>query len=280
MNAPLLIEFALVGLWYGLGVRRLWRKAGVGHGIRRWQTVALAGGLVALAIALASPLDTLSVQLFSAHMVQHTLLILIAAPLLVASGFPIAALWALPRRWAHITAFSLQQMSRLRIWWRFVNRFSVSWLIFAGSLWLWHLPGFYQAALSSGAIHALEHLTFLAASGLFWWMLFKPTHKKHIRYGIGVLYLFTTGLQTSALGALLVFARQPWYPDYAAGAVSLGVLPLDDQQLAGLIMWLPGGVLYTIASALCFMAWLNAFDHETSRRAYRAPTEVSSEGVS
>ena len=131
-------------------------------------------------------------------------------------------------------------------------------MIFTVTLWTWHFPAFYEAALRNPTIHLLEHTAFLTTAGLFWWILFQPTTRKQVQYGINVLYLFTTLLQSSALGALLTFSSAPWYPTYAAVSTTAGLTPLADQQLAGVIMWLPGGALYILLASGYFIAWLNA----------------------
>jgi putative membrane protein len=237
---------------YALGVFRLWLRAGHGHGINGWRIGAFVGCIVALIVALISPLDTLAADSFAAHMTQHMILVMIAAPLFVLSAYPVALFWALPRHWAHRSARRLQQGRAI---WRWITQPLVAWAIFAAALWLWHVPRFYNAALANNSIHFLEHGCFFAAAALFWWVLIRPGgRRKQVQYGLNVLYLFTTTLQSGALGALLTFSSQPWYSNY--GNVP-GLTALSDQQLAGLIMWLPGGVFFVLLASVYFIAWLN-----------------------
>ncbi len=262
-GATLLGLEVLTGI-YALGLFRLWLQAGRGHGINGWRVGAFAGCLLALAIALISPLDTLAAESFAAHMTQHMILILIAAPLFVLSGYPVALFWALPRRWAHRSA---RRLHRLQAIWRGITQPLVTWTIFTAILWLWHVPRFYDAALKNNTIHFFEHVCFFAAAALFWWVLIRPSGRKQVQYGLNVLYLFTAALQSGALGALLTFSTQVWYTNY--GNLP-GLTALSDQQLAGLIMWLPGGVLFVLLASAYFIAWLNAVERSMQSRPARA----------
>ncbi|MFW6070007.1 MAG: cytochrome c oxidase assembly protein [bacterium] len=249
---PLLIlALLLSAALYTRGLLALWRRAGPGRGVRRSHVAAFAAGLLALAVALLSPLDALSSALLAAHMVQHLLLMLVAAPLLLLGLPPVAAAWALPRspqlaRWWH-------RRPLLRRAWRALSHPGAAWLLYAGVLWLWHLPRFYEAALMNDTVHALEHAAFLGAALLFWWALF---HARALSSAGGALYLFTTALHSGLLGALLTFAATPWYPAYSVAAYAWGLTPLQDQQLAGVIMWLPGALIYLAAILILLGRWL------------------------
>ncbi len=251
-----------VAAWaYARGVRALWRRAGRGRGVHTWQVMAFSGGLVSLFVALVSPLDALSSALFSAHMVQHLLLVVVAAPLL-ALGAPLSPfLWALPgpsRRtigawWRHARAG--------RAVWRGLSQPLVVWTVHAVTLWVWHLPQLFELTLRSEPVHVLEHASFLATALLFWWTLTPVGSHGRLGYGFGVLYSTAMGVQGSVLGALITFAGRPWYPSYVPTAAGWGLSPLSDQQLAGLIMWIPAGLIYLGAGAALFLAWLRAEEH-------------------
>jgi putative membrane protein len=137
------------------------------------------------------------------------------------------------------------------------------WILFALAMWLWHAPLFYQAALRNEIIHTFEHVTFLIAAMLFWWILFRHTQPDHIHYAMTIPFLFLTVLQSSVLGALMTFTSQPWYPYYAGSVAPWGFTPLQDQQLAGLIMWMPGGAIFTLLTILYFAAWLRALEQRS-----------------
>jgi putative membrane protein len=247
---PWVVASLVLAAWgYVRGLRRLWTQTAIGRGIRRWQAAAYAAGWMLLVVALVTPLDSLGSQSFAAHMLQHEVLMLLAAPLLVL-GRPLGPyLWAMPIAWRRV----LGEVAKTRWFstsWRTLTHPLTAWALHAAVLWIWHAPVLFEAALRSDALHALQHLSFLLSALLFWWALFNSRDAQ----GAAVLYLFTTGLHTSVLGALLTFARSIWYPVY--DQPPLGLNPLEDQQLGGLIMWVPGGMVYVLAALALFGAWL------------------------
>jgi putative membrane protein len=256
---PLLLTI-LIYVW---GTYNVWKRAGVGHGITTRQWISFVGAVVVLILALMSPLDLLSDDLFSAHMVQHLMLMLVAAPLLVVSDFQLALLWALPRHRAQQIGSGFNQSRPVSGAWRVFNQPAFVWIAFTLAMWLWHAPLLYQAALESEMIHTLEHLTFLVTAMLFWWVLFKHNRPDHVHYAMTIPLLFLTVLQSGILGALMTFTEQPWYPYYATVANPFGLMPLQDQQLAGLIMWIPGGTVFTLLTIGYFAAWLRALERHS-----------------
>jgi len=252
---------------YVTGVRRLWRRAGRGRGLRRWHVGAYLAGMWTLVLALISPIDAMGETLFSVHMVQHMLLMVVAAPLLILGQPIIAFLWALPtvpRK--GLSSWSLRA-TPLRRGWSFVSHPFTVLLLHVGALWVWHIPTFYQAALQSPLLHTLEHASYLLTAMLFWWVLTRGARLgRWPGYGAGMLYVFGAALQSGALGALLLFARAPWYPAHAAGADLWGLDLLVDQQLAGALMWVPAGLVYTAAILLLFVAWLRKADRTVAHR--------------
>jgi putative membrane protein len=250
---------------YTRGVWHLWNRLGGGRGVKRWQAAAHFGGIVTLAVALVSPLDSWSEALFTAHMVQHLLLMLVAAPLIAFSQPLVALLWGLTQRWRH--AFrGWQRFTALSAAERFVTMPLVAWILHTFVLWFWHLPGPYQAALYDGATHILEHSAFFGTA-LFYWLTFARAPQSPIRrYGWGMGSLFTMGLQSSLLGALLTFSRAPWYSVHAETTSRWGLTPLEDQQLAGLIMWIPAGTVYIVAALTLLLMGLQAVERRTRLR--------------
>jgi putative membrane protein len=249
-----LLLLALSGWLYAAGVARLWRRAGVDQGIRRWEAGCFAAGWLALFAALVSPLDALGGILFSAHMAQHEVLILIAAPLMVL-GRPLAPfLWALPRAGRERAGKWTQAPPVARTWRSLTAPLSV-WAIHGLALWAWHVPGLYQATLDDDFIHALQHLSFFGSAALFWWSLIHGRFGR-LGYGAAVLYVFTTSMHSGVLGALLTFAPRLWYPIYQARTSQWGLSALEDQQLAGLIMWVPAGIVFIVLGLALFAAWL------------------------
>jgi putative membrane protein len=243
------LTLALSAALYARGVARLWRSAGAARGVTRTQVACFSAGWLAVAAALVSPLDALGGRLFSAHMVQHEILMLVAAPLLVL-GRPLAAwAWALPGGGARTAG----RLFRGRAWsasWSLLTDPVAAWSLHALALWAWHVPRFFEGALASEWLHALQHTSFLATALLFWWAVLGDDARAGRRSGFALLFLFTTMLHTSVLGALLSLAPTPWYPAYAAHAAALGVDPVEDQQLGGLVMWVPCAFAYIAAGLI------------------------------
>jgi cytochrome c oxidase assembly factor CtaG len=252
---PAVIALLLLsGALYFRGVRAVWKRAGAGHGIRSWESAAFLAGWVALAISLMSPLHRLGGVLFTAHMAQHELLMVVAAPLLVLGRPIIPFLWALPTSWRRV-AGEWAALALVRSVWLLLSIPVVAWVLHAAAIWLWHAPSLYQAALRSELVHTVQHVSFLGTGVLFWWALL---HGREGRAGrpASVIYLFTTAVHTSLLGVLLTFSSRLWYPLYQTGTMPWGLTPIEDQQLAGLIMWIPAGAAYLIAALWLASTWL------------------------
>jgi putative membrane protein len=288
-NPLVLGGLAATGWCYASGTRALWRRAGVGRGLRRWQAAAFGGGLLALVVALVSPIDAAGGALFSAHMLQHLLLIVVAAPLLALGAPLLPLLWALPqaqrvglgRWWKQAT--TLQTVARLLL------LPLVATLLHTLAVWLWHTPAWYEWALRSEWAHALEHASFLFSALLFWWVLLHPA-RRGMGYGASLMALFLTATQGAVFGALMTFAQRPWYAAHTAGAVVWRVLHptgqladeaficrqvegaviqqalLEDQQLAGLLMWVPPGIVYAVVAAALAAAWLRSVARQVEER--------------
>jgi len=231
---------------YARGVARLWRHAGVGRGIGQGEAVRFALGWVALAAALFSPIDALADRSFAIHMVQHELLMVVAAPLLVASRVFEAWAWALRDG-------GVRTLATVAAAWRWLAVPRRAWWLHAAALWIWHVPVFFMAALENVGLHALQHLSFFASALLFWWAVYGRGIRA--REGTALALLFTTMLHMNALGLLLTFAPSAWY---APGeSMRFGMTPLEDQQLGGLVMWMLGGLAYVGAGLAVVAEWLS-----------------------
>lgn len=251
----LVICLLLSGAAYGAGLARLWAHSGYGHGVKPRQAWLFAGGWCALAIALASPLDAWGGWLFSAHMLQHELLMLLAAPLMV-MGRPLAVFaWALPNGFRKMHLPRLLHTHSLACIWQWLVHPLIAWLMHAIVLWAWHAPYLFQLALRSEPWHIVQHASFFLTALLFWWVILQQPHGKDKR-GWAMLLLFTTMLHTGALGALLTIASSPWYSFYIPTTQSIGIGALEDQQLGGLIMWVPSSSAYLLAGLAISMHYL------------------------
>jgi putative membrane protein len=252
---PLVVLGLALSAWlYLRGVRALWRSAGSGHGIRTWEAVAFGLGWLTLAAALVSPLHRLGGVLFTAHMAQHELLMAVAAPLLVLGRPIVPFLWALPISWRR-TAGTVSATAPVKNTWELMTLPLVAWGAHAVAIWAWHAPGLYQATLGSETMHTLQHVSFLGTALLFWWALLRGREGRLGRPA-AVIYLFTTAVHTSLLGALLTFSERLWYPLYDATTGPWGLTSLEDQQLAGVIMWVPAGLAYLLAALGLAATWL------------------------
>jgi cytochrome c oxidase assembly factor CtaG len=261
---PVTVALLLVSLWvYAAGVLRLWDRAGRGRGLPTWRVVSFGAGVLAIAVALLSPVDWLAEQLFSAHMIQHELLMLVAAPLLVFGHPIIAALWAIPSSWRERAGRAAKRRSVARTWSALTSPATV-FVLQLLALWVWHIPRLYEAALANGGIHALQHLSFLLTATLFWWAMMRGRFGG-AGYGFSVAFVFLTAMHSSVLGALLTFAPSVLYPVYEGPGARWQVDPLADQQLAGLIMWIPFGVLFVAFGLGLFSAWLGESERRVAR---------------
>ncbi len=252
-DLALLAAVVLLGCAYAAGVRRLWARVGPGRVVHAWRVATFAAGLAALALCVAGPLAHLAEERLWAHMVQHVTMVVVAAPLLVL-GNPLAVL-------LEVIPAGVGRRAR---WWRRLSRshsHPVGWVAWAAAalvvstvaMWAWHAPGPYQAALRSPLVHGAQHLSFLGSGLFFWWAVIGA--RRRSLYGPGVLFIFVAAVQGTLLGAVMTFASRPWYPAYARVAEG-GLTPMEDQQVAGVIMWGPGGAVYALAAILLFAAWL------------------------
>jgi putative membrane protein len=261
---PAVIAGLAITAWlYTSGILRLWQRAGIGHGVSRGAAATFAAGWFALFLALVSPLHRLGGALFSAHMVQHELLVAIGAPLLVLGQPLVPFLFGLPRARRQSVARLTRRTGLKRVW-RVLSAPLPSWMLHAAALWVWHLPGPYAAALDSDAAHTLQQLSFLGTALLFWWAILHGRTGR-LGYGASAFYLFATALYSSGLGALITFASRPWYPSYEQAARGWGLTALQDQQLAGVIMWVPGAVAYVIAALALLAFWMRESDVRLAR---------------
>lgn len=243
----------LAGVWRLKSEERL-PKAALSRGL------AFAAGILLIALVLLSPLDAWGDELFSAHMAQHLILMMVAPPLLIL-GHPVAVmLWALPRERRHAAAG----------WWRrsgvvrpFVDRARsplVAWLAASGVLWFWHLPKPYGLAFTEPIAHTLEHLSFFLTSILFWRVVIEDPQSRRLPLGATMIFVVTFAMENAMLAAILIFAPRVLYDVHAIAPAWSPLTPVEDQQLAGVLMWSVTGVADLVALAWLFVAWLASSD--------------------
>ena len=237
-DAWVTVPLALSALWYAAG---WWHLRSRGHTASYDGATYFFSGWVVLAAALVTPLHAAGERSFAAHMFEHELLMLVAAPLLVLSRPLGIALWAFPYAVRHSLVVGGRML--LSGAWRFLTAPIVATLLQAATLWLWHAPRLFDLALAHSGWHVVQHVSFLVSALLFWWAML--CGRTLGRVGISVGCLFFTATVSGALGALMAFSSSPWYAGYTASQLdAFGLTPAEDQQLAGLLMWVPGGLVH------------------------------------
>ena len=253
------------GALYARGVFVEWHRATHTRARIQYAAVSFAAGWIVLVVALVSPLHALGGVLFSAHMAQHELLMTVAAPLLVLARPLVPFTWALPMRARRAIGAAFTR-GTLRKVWLVLSRPAVATAMHGVAIWGWHAPPLYNATLTNEWVHAAQHAFFLGTALLFWWSLIHGRTRR-AGYGVAVIYVFFTAVHTTILGALLATAASPWYSAYAAAGTNLwGLTPLEDQQLGGLIMWIPATIAYLIAALALFAGWLRESELRVVKR--------------
>lgn len=252
----LLVPLGLLGLAYAAGLTRLWRRTRIGGGVPAGRAWLFLAGYLCLLLALVSPIDAMADELASAHMAQHMVLTALAAPLLALAAPAPVLMHALPgeggrRATRRLTAWVWTGRFGLRHPWRWMTRAPAAVLLQAAALWAWHMPWLYQLALENRWVHDLEHLTFFLTALPFWWVVAGADGG---RTGplVALVAVVATLVHTGLLAALMTLSPVPWYPWYREAPFRWGLSPLEDQQLSGLVMWVPAG-LATVVFALAMI---------------------------
>lgn len=253
---PITLPLTMVALLYAAGAFRLWRRSARSRPLRMRQALLFAIGWAILAAALVSPLHAWGERVFTAHMIEHELLMAVAAPLLVASSPAAAMMWALPIK-LRLAFGAAGQAKVLRTVWAAISRPVAATFLHGVAIWAWHVPALFEAALAQGVLHYAQHASFFGTGLLFWWVLL-PRSGREQAYGSAVMHLFFTSLHTGLLGVLLLVSPRLWYPANAAGAKLWNLSSLEDQQLAGLVMWVPAGLIYGGAALLLAGLWIRS----------------------
>lgn len=263
----IIITLALFGTLYTVGWVRLRHRSGRNKLANGWRLFAYWLALLAIVLALLSPIDVLSGLLFYMHMIQHLLLTMIAAPLIMLANPMPFILWGLPtrpRQWVgRALTYALHRESRFRTGLRRATTPGICLTLMFVTLWVWHDPNLYNLALRSPIVHDLEHYTFFFTALLYWWHAtgaaprIHPLMSRPKRIG----YMFVAIPSTFFLGVGIAFSQTILYTYYETVPrvpAPVGLALLDDQILGGIIMWVPGSMMYFIGAFVIVAAWLRA----------------------
>lgn len=260
----LLIPLGAVVLVYGTTVRQWWRAGGHGAGITTRQVVVFAIGVMVLVVALVSPLDALSGSLFAAHMTQHLLLTLVAAPLLLLGRVHLGLWPAVPLRIRRRGARALARVLR-----RAPATVIVAVVgLHIGTVLAWHVPVLYDAAVRHPLLHSTEHVSLLLTAMGFWAVMGAARPRP---VAVAGLAAFAASLVSVLLAAAMTAATRPWYESHLATTRGWELTPLEDQHMAAAIMWVPGGLVYLGAAAAAIHRWIRADEQQLAVRRAAGP---------
>jgi cytochrome c oxidase assembly factor CtaG len=255
-DAWIVLPVSISGVLYAMGSLRLWQRSQKPAKIMLRSALLFWTGLLTLFLALTSSLHFMGERLFTFHMIEHEIVMAVAAPLLVLARPIGMLLWGLPTRIRRVFGQALKSKP-VREAWDMVSRGSSATVLHGLAIWAWHAPVLFDATVTNVAVHRLQHLSFFLTAIIFWWSVIWRCSR-----GLGAWHLFVTMLHTSVLGALIALAPNPVYLAQTRMALEWGLTPLEDQQLAGIIMWVPGGIIYAAAALWMLAVWI----HGASRR--------------
>jgi cytochrome c oxidase assembly factor CtaG len=229
------------------------------RGHRVWRDVAFWSGWLTLAGSLTSPLHWFGEHLFTFHMIEHEILMAISAPLLVVANPVGCLLWGLPRHSRLIVGRAMRRRPVTAVW-QWLSEGGHATMLHGVAIWAWHAPILFDAAVTNVALHRAQHLSFFLTAVLFWWSVLRRSES-----GAGAWHVFITMLHTSVLGALMALAPRVLYGAQTAAAYEWGLTPLEDQQLAGIIMWIPAGTIYAGAALALLAIWVRQAGEHTGQ---------------
>ena len=239
-----------------------------------WRTTAFLAGLGAILLALVSPIEAYEGQLFSVHMVQHILLELVGAPLLLL-GAPVTL--ALRAASPPVRRQLLRLLHSRGV--ALVSFPLLAWFLFAAVNWGWHLSSLYDQALENPALHYVQHASFLGAALLFWWpVVGADPGRWRLPYPVRLFYLFLAMPQNSFLGVAIMSAPQVLYSHYLTNLRTWGPTALADQTMGGILMWVIGDVVFLLAMGGVIAGWVRQEDRRTARMDARLDAELQSRG--
>lgn len=259
-----LIPVAILAYLYARGLVR-WQDRTRAH--PAWRTASFYAGLVILVLIYESPLDRLGEHHFSMHMVQHNIAMMFVPPLIYLGAPATPVLKGLPRGFRKQVVAPFLRSSITRAAWGFLTHPVIAILLFTASQWLWHLgPGYYDLALRNDLVHDIQHISFFAVAMIFWWNIIdpKPRRSRISSMGLRIVYFYGAMIPKHILAAFITFADEVFYPTYERVQLFLPGTPLEDQVMAGLLMWVPFGELLNLTVAgIIFGIWWRQSDQRT-----------------
>jgi putative membrane protein len=267
---PLVLGGLVVsGALYAVGARRLRTRARGRAAPTAWRVASFAAGLAAVATAVVSPIASGGERLFSAHMVQHLLLVMIAPPLIWLGAPLVPALWGLSPSWRRAVGAIFAPGHPVRRAVGALARPGVAAFLYVANLVVWHFPALYDAAQGRTLVHDLEHALLVGTALLYWWPAIYPRGgRRPLSYGATLIYLVPPMLAGDLIGALLSLAQAPLYATYASLPAAELADVVADQQLGGLIMWAGGGLFWLVPMAVAFfLAARDGLEAEPAREA-------------
>ncbi len=264
LTPDIVIPTALVAIIYIVGMLR--RRA-ITEPLPPWRHAAFFGGLAAVFLSLQSPIDPIAERLFWMHQIQHLLLRMIG-PMLIALAAPQGILSAgLRATLGGNVVKPIVSNGALRSVFRFLARPTVATILFVAALYVWEVPRYHNLAIVNEPVHYVMHVTMLIAGLLFWWLVFdqRPA-RQGLRYGVRLMMLWVVTLSNIVLGAYTVLKSDVLYGAYDIAGRLFGISPLADEQLGGVVIWIPGSMMCLAGILIVIHMW----GHQETRVAERA----------
>ena len=269
LRPEVIAVLALAGIIYSRGWLRIRElrsarvegtKSSLQHPLATgWRLASYLGGLIILGVALMSPIDVLGGQLFTMHMIQHLLVVMIAPPLLLLANPLPFFMWGLPSRGRRQVGQLLNRRSAVRRGLHALAAPGLVWMAFVAVFLGWHDPKAYNAALRSDLIHDVEHLTFFASAVLYWWLVVGAGPRlRSLSRALRIGLLLAVVPVNMAAGVAIAFASQPIYTYYTTVPRLWGMTVMLDQMVGGVIMWIPGSMMYILAALILISRLIQA----------------------
>jgi cytochrome c oxidase assembly factor CtaG/cytochrome c551/c552 len=247
-----LIHITVACIAYARGILRIRRETGSRHVVQNWQVLSFVAAITLFIIILSPQVDEITDALFSAHMGQHHVLMLVIPPLLVWSRPILVMLWALPRGWRK--GFATSHSAQWVRWavWHLMHPLCVA-VLFLGTFSFWHLPRPYAWSLENEWVHMFEHLSFVVTALMFWTLVIEPSGRRRMAFLSTMIYVSAIAVLSGLPGALMILSPVILFKAHGSAALQWGLTPLEDQQIAGLIMWVPAGIFFLVPIAWLFL---------------------------